>query len=91
MREQTATLTSDIRNELTGEDLPLAQRLQRAWIAFRVATLKEDQFGARSFGWLALGAIFDAIKEIEEEERTRYVLSFGGFSASSVTLTRASG
>ncbi|KAH9898493.1 RdRP-domain-containing protein [Cubamyces lactineus] len=92
MREQTATLTSDIRNELAGEeDLPLVQRLQRAWIAFRVATLKEDQFGARSFGWLALGAIFDAIKEIEEEERTRYVLSFGGFSASSVTLTRASG
>ncbi|KAI0335366.1 RdRP-domain-containing protein [Cubamyces sp. BRFM 1775] len=72
MREQTAALTSDIRHELAGEDdVPLAKRLRRAWIAFRVATLKEDQFGAQSFGWLALGAIFDAIKEIEEEQRTQ--------------------
>ena len=87
MREQTAALTSDIRHELAGEDdVPLTKRLRRAWIAFRVATLKEDQFGAQSFGWLALGAIFDAIKEIEEEQRTQYVQPSGSFSELLVTF-----
>ncbi|KAI0374260.1 RdRP-domain-containing protein [Pilatotrama ljubarskyi] len=71
MREQTAMLVNDVRNELESEDdMPLEDSLRRAWIAFRVATLEERYFGARSFGWVAIGAIFDTIKEIEDEERT---------------------
>ncbi|KAI0669992.1 RdRP-domain-containing protein [Trametes maxima] len=71
LREQTAMLVGDVRTELDGEDdMPLQESLRRAWIAFRIATIEEKYFGARSFGWAALGAVFDAIKEIEEEERT---------------------
>ncbi|KAI8995541.1 RdRP-domain-containing protein [Trametes punicea] len=79
MREQTAMLVNDMRNELSGEDdLPAEDSLRRGWIAYQVASMKLKHFGARSFGWVALGAIFDAIKEIEEEERvgfSRYVVT----------------
>ncbi|KAI0651763.1 RdRP-domain-containing protein [Trametes meyenii] len=68
LREQTALLVGDVRTELDGEDeLPLEESLRRAWIAFRIAAIEKQYFGARSFGWTALGAVFDAIKEIEEE------------------------
>ncbi|CDO72330.1 hypothetical protein BN946_scf184977.g27 [Trametes cinnabarina] len=71
MREQTTMLVGDMRSELSGDDdMSPEDFLQRAWIAFQVAEMGHNSFGARSFGWLALGAIFDAIKEVEEEERT---------------------
>lgn len=71
MREQTATLVGNVKDEISGDDgVPSEESLRRAWIAYRVADLEGDIFGARSFGWIALGAIFDAIKEIEEEERS---------------------
>lgn len=68
VREQTATLVSGVRAEITGgDDGPVETSLQRAWIAYRLASMEGDAFGARSFAWIALGGIFDAIKEIEEE------------------------
>ena len=71
MREQTATLVSSVREEISGDDsIPLETSLQRAWIAFRLANMESEAFGARSFEWVALGGIFDAIKDIEDEERT---------------------
>lgn len=71
MRERTATLVGNIKGEITGDDdVPLELSLERAWVAYRVATVEEDGFGAQSFGWVALGCIFDAIREIEDEERT---------------------
>lgn len=71
MREQTATLVSSVREEISGDDsIPLETSLQRAWIAFRLANMESEAFGARSFWWVALGGIFDAIKDIEDEERT---------------------
>ncbi|KAI1797790.1 RdRP-domain-containing protein [Ganoderma leucocontextum] len=71
MREQTATLVSSIKAEIAGgDDVPFETSLQRAWIAYRLASMEDDTFGARSFAWIALGSIFDAIKEIEEDERT---------------------
>lgn len=71
MREQTGTLVGTVRGEIAGDDsINFEEALRRAWIAYRLADLEGDIFGARSFGWIALGTIFDAIKEIEEEERT---------------------
>lgn len=69
MREQTATLVGSVKDEISGDDaVPPEMSLQRAWTAYRLARFKDDDFGARSFGWIALGCIFDAIKEIETEE-----------------------
>ena len=71
MRENTATLVSNVKGEMMGDDdVSADESLRRAWIAYRLAHLEGDVFGARSFSWIALGAIFDSIKEIEEERRT---------------------
>lgn len=71
MREKTASIVGSVKGEIAGDDeVPSEISLHRAWIAYRVAAMEEDTFGARSFGWVALGCIFEAIKEIEEEERT---------------------
>ncbi|KAI0757094.1 RdRP-domain-containing protein [Daedaleopsis nitida] len=75
MREQTATLVSDARDEISGgDDMLLEDSLRRAWIAYRLAHKEGDSFGARSFAYVALGCIFEAIKEIEKQlEDTHYV------------------
>ena len=71
MREKTASLVNSVKEEIAGDDeVPSEESLFRAWYAYRLANLESDSFGARSFGWIGLGCIFDAIKEIEEEERT---------------------
>lgn len=66
-----------MRHELEGEDdTPHEVSLLRAWIAFRIGNMEQKYFGGHSFGWVALGGIFDTIKDIEDEERTitrRYV------------------
>ncbi|RPD82652.1 RdRP-domain-containing protein [Lentinus tigrinus ALCF2SS1-7] len=71
LREQTGALVGNVKGEIAGDDsVSSDESLRRAWTAYRLATLEGDIFGARSFSWIALGSIFDAIKEIEEEERT---------------------
>lgn len=69
MREQATSLVDGVRQELSGEEGTLPEKsLERAWVAFRMAEIEEDAFGARSFVWIALGEIFEAIKTIEETE-----------------------
>ncbi|KAK7694555.1 hypothetical protein QCA50_001741 [Cerrena zonata] len=69
MRERTALLAQDIALQIEGDEGTLMEKsLERAWVAFRIANLERDTFGARSFGWIALGEIFDGIKKIEESE-----------------------
>ncbi|KAI0724458.1 RdRP-domain-containing protein [Cerioporus squamosus] len=71
MREKTATLVGNVMGEIAGDDsVPSDESLRRAWIAYRLAIMEGDIFGARSFAWIALASIFDGIKGIEEEERT---------------------
>ena len=70
MRERMATLVSSVKDEIAGGDtIPSESSLQRAWIAYRLAIMDDDAFGARSFAWIALGSIFDTIKDIEDEDR----------------------
>ena len=74
LRESTDVLVRSIREELTGEDgVTNEEYLARSWIAWDVAhqKSKSKEFGGESFGWLALGAIFDAIREIDAEGSRR--------------------
>lgn len=70
LREQTGNLVKAVRAEISGADgTPSETSLERAWVAYKVALIQRDYFGARSFAWVALGEIFDAIRDIEEEDR----------------------
>ncbi|KAI0824259.1 RdRP-domain-containing protein [Trametes gibbosa] len=70
LREQTAMLVNDMRHELEGEEeTPFDVVLRRFWTAFRIAGMGKKAFGERSFGWLALGGIFEVIKDFEEQEK----------------------
>ncbi|KAF9015323.1 RNA-directed RNA polymerase 2 [Cyathus striatus] len=69
LREQTDILVRGIRQELAGDpgETPKAF-LQRSWLAWELATVKKrsKEFGAESFAWVSLGAIFEAVKELKE-------------------------
>lgn len=72
LREQTTQLVSDVREEFDGSETATHRdRLRFAWSAWKLAILEADRkvFGAKSFWWLCLGAIFDCIRNIEEEEK----------------------
>ncbi|KZT74711.1 RdRP-domain-containing protein [Daedalea quercina L-15889] len=70
LREQTSSLVKAVRAEISGPDgTPSETSLERAWVAYKVALIQGDYFGARSFAWVALGEIFDAIRDIEEEDK----------------------
>ncbi|KAK0465407.1 RNA-directed RNA polymerase 2 [Desarmillaria tabescens] len=70
LREQTDVLVRGVREELGGdEDVPLEEALQRGWLAWELSLTEQKSFGAQSFGLVALGSIFEAIREIEERVR----------------------
>jgi len=67
LRDQTACLVKFVRSHICGEDeSPHEDWLARAWAAWRVSQVERDTFGANSFGWIALGEIFDSMKAIED-------------------------
>ena len=69
LRDQTNLLVTIIREDLMGdEDLPLEDRLDHAWVAWEFSAVEKDAFGAKSFGWVALGVIFEAIKDIQDRD-----------------------
>lgn len=89
LRERTDVLVKEIREDLSGhEDLDLEEVLENGWLAWKLSLVAEEKkvgsrrsaedrnFGAHSFGWIALGFIFDTIKSIEdrndEDIRSRY-------------------
>ncbi|KAF5337043.1 hypothetical protein D9611_003329 [Ephemerocybe angulata] len=76
LRESTDILVRGVREQLEGDDRDTDEDvLERAWFAWEVALNKERQFGAQSFGWVALGAIFEAIRKIEERGIGRRIRS----------------
>ncbi|KXN89871.1 RNA-dependent RNA polymerase 1 [Leucoagaricus sp. SymC.cos] len=71
VRETSDTLVKAIRLELEGdEDRTLEDYLKYAWLAWELSYVeaKKEKIGAKGFGWLALGAVFDAMKQIEEHD-----------------------
>ncbi|KAL1748886.1 RNA dependent RNA polymerase-domain-containing protein [Schizophyllum fasciatum] len=79
LREQTDFLVRGIREEMAGDDDDIPEvPLHRAWLAWQLAWRKRKQklFGAQSFGWVAMGAIFEAVKEIEEKLKEEQAYRF---------------
>jgi len=78
LREQTDWLVKGIREEFAGDDESThEEHLERAWLSYKLAMAERQTFGATSFAFVALGGIFEAIKEIEdadkEESRSRHL------------------
>ena len=69
LRDQTGLQVKGVRNELVSEEDGFETRLRRAWALWRVTQEERDLTGARTLGLIALGIIFDTIKELEEEDR----------------------
>jgi RNA-dependent RNA polymerase len=66
LREQTSFLVKSVRDELSGDDdSSQTDWLATAWTAWKVSRHLKDRFGAHSYGWIALGEVFDAIKAID--------------------------
>lgn len=69
LREQTGLLVTGIREDLLGDEgLDLEDALLRGWVAWKFSDVQQEVFGAKSFGWVALGVIFETIKDIDERD-----------------------
>ncbi|KAI0004273.1 RNA dependent RNA polymerase-domain-containing protein [Russula compacta] len=67
LREQTSYLVKSVRDELSGDDdTSQYEWLATAWTAWKVSRHLKDRFGSHSYGWIALGEVFDAMKAIEQ-------------------------
>lgn len=67
LRDQTSLQVKGVRNELVSEEDGFETKLRKAWALWRVTQEERELMGARSLGLIALGVIFDTIKEFEEE------------------------
>ncbi|KAF9260078.1 RdRP-domain-containing protein [Marasmius fiardii PR-910] len=72
LREQADTLVRSVRDSLEGgDDLSPGESLRQAFIAWRFArslcSRRKPPFGAKSFWWVTLGAVFEGVKEVEQE------------------------
>jgi len=67
LRDQTTLQVKGVRNELISEEDGFETKLGKAWALWRVTQDEREVTGARTLGLIALGVIFDTIKEFEEE------------------------
>ena len=68
MRDVTGTLVRRIREELEGgEGAPVQDWVNRAWTAWKVSIKKDGLFASKTFGWIAMRALFDGIKYLSDE------------------------
>lgn len=71
LRDQTSLQVKGVRNELVSEEDGFETKLSKAWALWRVTQDEREVMGARTLGLIALGLIFDTIREFEEEMRGR--------------------
>ena len=71
LRDQTSLQVKGVRNELVSEEDGFESKLSKAWALWRVTQEERDVMGARTLGLIALGVIFDTIREFEEELKGR--------------------
>jgi hypothetical protein len=48
------------------DDISDKEQLSLAWAAWKLLVWSQEWFGVKSFGWIALGQVFEAISTIEE-------------------------
>ena len=69
MRDATTTLVFRIREELVGgEDASFQDWMNRAWAAWKVSIKKDGLFASKTFGWIAMRALFDGIKCMDGDD-----------------------
>lgn len=69
VREQCDRLVASVRALLAfNEQEELEDWLHRTWVAWLVSKSLGNTFGARSYGYIALGSMFEALKDLEERE-----------------------
>jgi len=71
LRDQTNLQVKGVRNELISEEDGFDTKLRKAWALWRVTQEERELMGARTLGLIALGVIFDTIREFEEEVKSR--------------------
>ncbi|KAJ6574801.1 RNA-directed RNA polymerase 2 [Mycena capillaripes] len=74
LREKSDILVRSVKEELLGDDdVGWEECLERAWLSFELAIELanggQKTFGAQSFIWIALGAILEAVKELQDEAK----------------------
>ncbi|KAJ7275343.1 RNA-directed RNA polymerase 2 [Mycena haematopus] len=74
LREKSDILVRSVKEELLGDDdVSWEECLERAWLSFQLAielaSKEHPTFGAQSFVWISLGAILDALKELDDEAK----------------------
>jgi hypothetical protein len=65
LREQCKRLVDTTREELSDYEA-LEDKLLRAWVAWKVSCALGSTFGAKSYGYVALGSIFEALRGLKE-------------------------
>lgn len=71
LRESTDVLVRQVREALEGdESKPVKRYLRDAWDAWNLSMTEstKGKFGAGGFGWVALGALLNAMVTLEETE-----------------------
>lgn len=72
MRETTDIVVRRTKQDLMGgEEVRAEESLKRAWTAWQYTLTKGQEFGARSFGFVCLLVIFEAMKEMDDMDRRR--------------------
>jgi RNA-dependent RNA polymerase len=71
MREQSTIIADHIREDLADPD-DTNEWLIRTWIAWCISCRSPRVFGAKSYGYLALGSMFEALAVIRQREESLY-------------------
>nr|GAT49769.1 predicted protein [Mycena chlorophos] len=73
LREKTDFLVRGVKDAIMGDDEECSweDSLLRGWLAFElgIAEQRKGEFGSQSFMWIALGTIFEAVKELDDEAK----------------------
>lgn len=71
MRQQCTIIADQIREDLADPD-DTEEWLIRTWVAWNISRRWERTFGAKIYGYLALGSMFEALTVIQQREESLY-------------------
>jgi RNA-dependent RNA polymerase len=81
MREHAGAVVSEVKRFLlSNPEEPQLEDLKRSWKAWEFSLIKQDQFGASTFGLLALNAIFECLDKVGALDNQLYVSKIAFFN-----------